>query len=348
MLETIISKRLITVDWPVYIDDKLFNGDKYNVHDKCTDKCRDITIGNETKVCEHGLSHVKRCILGKSILISGIYIHRVDGKKYKKNLLFTKRKTSKEAVNNWFCDFDRKATSISQLIHKEGKKNFEQFHEFVKWAREIKYYSDNLLGKNELARITALESASENLKSLYKTSVMLLDSLDTTAIYFNPTSAKFSSKKSTDIYSMLHKMKMVLEHSKSNKTRSKIKLNGRVQNKHHLYESFKIIPLSLLQNAIKYRQTGDIDVIFEEDDKKLKMSIVSIGYHISDSEIENIFKRGFRTKKAKQMSVEGSGLGLYVSKVVSDAHDFNISVTSELIQPLNKGLAKNTFTAHIH
>lgn len=91
-----------------------------------------------------------------------------------------------------------------------------------------------------------------------------------------------------------------------------------------------------------------MEVIFEEAENKLSMSVVSIGDQISDDEITKLFIRGYRTKKAYQMSVEGSGLGLYVSKVVLDAHDFNILVTSTPVLPENKKLARNVFTVNIH
>lgn len=48
------------------------------------------------------------------------------------------------------------------------------------------------------------------------------------------------------------------------------------------------------------------------------------------------------------MTVEGSGLGLYVLKLVADAHEFPIHVESIRIEPANKNLAKNIFTVQIH
>lgn len=66
------------------------------------------------------------------------------------------------------------------------------------------------------------------------------------------------------------------------------------------------------------------------------------------SQADSLFIRGFRTKKAREMAVEGSGLGLYVLKIVADAHDFEVIVTSTPIQPRNKGLFLNSFEVNIH
>ena len=160
---------------------------------------------------------------------------------------------------------------------------------------------------------------------------MLLDSLDTSSIYFNPESASFGHKRPTDIYSMLHKISLVLSHSKSNKARVKIEINGRVQNKHRVYESFKIIPLSLLQNALKYRKANDVELHFNENGNNLTMEVISYGDLILEDELPKLFDRGFRASSALKSKQEGNGLGLYVAQIVAKVHDFDLSVTSEIL-----------------
>jgi len=349
MLKSIIENKIIDVPWPVYIDSKLYEGSKFKGNSKCDYECKGDTNNDGVNICEHGLSHISKCISGQLVVVTGVFIS--DGllsKRYKRNTNLMQRKVSLDAINLWFKNLEEKYQSIDKLVTKTAKSNFEQFHEFVKWAREIGHYSERLLAKSAKEECDAFGKASEELKSLYKTSVMLLDSLDTTALYFNPESAKFGRKKMTDIYSMVHKIKLVLSHSTANKNRANVVIKGRVENKHKVYESFKIVPLSLIQNAIKYKRTGDVDIIFEEKEGNLMMSVVSIGHEIPENELCKLFMRGYRTAKARQMSIEGSGLGLYVLKIVTDAHDFTVKVKSTPIQPLNKKLAKNIFTISIH
>lgn len=146
---------------------------------------------------------------------------------------------------------------------------------------------------------------------------------------------------------MIHKISLVLAHSKGSKSRINIKIIGNVENKHKVYETFKIIPLSLIQNAIKYRKCSDVDIVFDENGEKLLFSVVSIGDFISEEEIGLLFNRGYRTVNAKRMNVEGNGLGLYALKVVADAHDFDVRVTSTLQKNSHLKLAKNIFTVSI-
>ncbi|HAS8484017.1 TPA: HAMP domain-containing histidine kinase [Vibrio vulnificus] len=349
MLNHIIEKKIIDTPWPVYVNGEFLESDKLGKYEHCSEQCLNRNDSSDSNVCEHGLSYISRKVCGQLVTVAGVFIPTMDNsKKYKRNIKLMQRKASMEAVNKWFSNLDTKSYAINSLVNKTAKNNFDQFHEFVKWAREIGHYSERLLAKSTTSKLSAFENASEDLKSLYKTSVMLLDSLDTTAIYFNPASAKFGRKKMTDIYSMVHKIKLVLSHASTNKSRANVVIKGRVENKHKIYESFKIVPLSLIQNAIKYRLSGDVEVIFNEVGNNLTMSVNSIGYEIPCSEIDKLFVRGFRTRKAREMAVEGSGLGLYVLKVVIDAHEFQVSVSSTPINSDNKKLALNSFTVQIH
>lgn len=349
MINSIIENRIVDVPWPLYVNGKLYDGDKFSVYHECNVSCITNDSGTDELICQHGLTHITRKVAGNLITVSGVYIFNGTlSKKYKRNTVYMQRKVSLESVKLWFSVLDNRINVMQSLVIKTAKNDFEQFHEFVKWAREIGHYSDRLLNKSDKSKSITFDNASDDLKSLYKTSTMLLDALDTTAIYFNPESAKFGRKRLADIYSMVHKIKLVLSHAATTSHRANVVIKGRVENKHKIYESFKIVPLSLIQNAIKYKKSGDVEVVFEEDDGLLNVSVISIGDQISDDEITKLFIRGYRTRKAHQMSVEGSGLGLYVSKVVLDAHDFRFKVTSTSISPENKKLARNIFTVFIH
>lgn len=349
MIKEIIDKRIIDRPFPIFVDLELFDGEKIKKIKNCNNECLQCTSNEFVTKCQNGFSFIKTTIHEKDIIVPCLYIPESEiNKRTRKNVVLMQQKTSLTSINSWLAKLRETYINIFELVNKTAKNNFDQFHEFVKWAREINHYSERLLTKSNPSRIIAFQNASEDLKSLYKTSVMLLDSLDTAALYFNPESAKFGRKSSTDIYSLVHKISTVLSHSKSNKNRLDISIRGKVFNKHHIYESFKVIPLSLLQNAIKYRKTGDIEVVFDEYENSLNFSVVSIGDHIPEEEIQKLFLRGYRTAKAKRMTVEGSGLGLYVLKLVADAHEFPIHVESIRIEPANKNLAKNIFTVQIH
>lgn len=339
MIKSILENRVIDFHWPVRINDLLLDGTKISKSKDCNAAC--WTNNDESHyLCEHNLSYVSKIISEQLVTICGVFIPNESTSKYlKKSTKLKSRKASEESINDWFKLLDEKSKSLAIVIEQHSKKRFDPFHEFVKWANEINHYAEKLMKKN------TFENSSENLKSLYKTSTMLMDSLDTAALYVNPDSATFGRKRNTDLYSMIHKISLVLSHSKSNKNRLKVSLTGRVANQHKVFESFKIIPLSLIQNAIKYKKSKDVQVVFSEHNEKLDFSVISHGDLISEEEIGLLFNRGYRTSSAKQMNVKGTGLGLYALKVVADAHDFEVKVTSSMLD--NESLAKNVFTVSI-
>lgn len=345
MLEDIFEKNIIIPLWPVYVDGKFFEGSKVSKSKLCSFDCIKQLNGTNINQCEHGLSHISKSLEGASFVVSGVYISQSFESK-KINRKYKNQKASIVQINNWMQEVESKFEAINSISNRIAKNKFDQFHEFAKWANEINYYSNRLVNKSKSKHVHGFESANEDLKSLYKTSIMLMDSLDTSSIYFNPASAAFGHKRATDIYSMLHKISLVLSHSKSNKGRIKIPLTGQVDNKHKVYESFKVIPLSFIQNALKYRKGNDVEVNFTESGKELCMSVVSYGDLIPKNELPSLFERGYRTTAAKKSNLEGNGLGLYVAKIVADAHDFELSVSSEY-SCKNTRFAKNKFTVFI-
>lgn len=344
MLKEIFEQNLFPIPWPLYVGDNFFDGTKVAKASFCNIECISGVELKSIYKCKHGLSHVSKTIDGTNLVVTGDYLDSLSCSQ-KLNRKFKSQKASVNNINDWFSEIELKFSSINKISNKIAKDKFDQFHEFAKWANEINFYSNRLVDKSKGSQSSGFEAATEDLKSLYKTSVMLLDSLDTSSIYFNPASASFGHKRSTDIYSMIHKLSLVLSHSKSNKCRVKIQINGRVQNKHRVYESFKIIPLSLLQNALKYRKSNDVEVLFEEVGNSLTMNVISYGDLILENELPRLFERGFRSSSAIKSKLEGNGLGLYVASVVAKAHNFDLSVKSEVL--VGRVIAKNTFTIFI-
>ncbi len=346
MLEGIFENNILVAPWPVYVGEKFFSGSKVTKLIHCNVKCVQGLEGDRIQNCEHGLSHISKTYKGTRFIVSGVYIYSSPENK-KLNKKYKSQKASLVHIQKWMIETEDKFNSITHISTKLAKGRFDQFHEFAKWANEINFYSNRLVEKSKSSKEAGFSAASEDLKSLFKTSVMLLDALDTSSIYFNPSSASFGNKRSTDIYSLVHKISAVLGHSKANKSRVNIPLRGRVEHRHHVYESFKIIPLSFIQNAIKYSKVKNVEIVFQEIEKMLSMSVISYGDLIPENEIPQLFERGFRSVSAKRCGLEGNGLGLYVARIVSDAHKFKLSAKSEL-DGKYQNLAKNTFTIDIH
>jgi len=89
--------------------------------------------------------------------------------------------------------------------------------------------------------------------------------------------------------------------------------------------------VNLLSNASEYTpNSGKITVCVSESEDKIITSVADNGYGISESDIDFIFDKNVTL--AKKYRKVGSGLGLYISKSIINAHGGEITVTSKLNQ----------------
>jgi len=93
--------------------------------------------------------------------------------------------------------------------------------------------------------------------------------------------------------------------------------------------SFKQILINLLSNAIKYNSKGGVVTVDADcDDKYCILDIVDSGDGISKEQLEVIFEAYHRSTERRD--VEGSGIGLGISKQLMEAMGGEMFVESEL------------------
>jgi signal transduction histidine kinase len=89
---------------------------------------------------------------------------------------------------------------------------------------------------------------------------------------------------------------------------------------------------NLLTNAIKNTpKKGIIKINLEEKDDKVYFKIIDTGIGLTEKEMENLFLKFGKIERYGQkmdVDIEGSGLGLYISKEIIDMHGGQIWVES--------------------
>jgi signal transduction histidine kinase len=81
----------------------------------------------------------------------------------------------------------------------------------------------------------------------------------------------------------------------------------------------KIIFQNLLSNAIKYSPAGKKITIDISEDKIKKMVNINVsdqGYGIPMDQHSRVFEKLFRADNIKEKNIEGTGLGLYLVKII--------------------------------
>jgi signal transduction histidine kinase len=88
-------------------------------------------------------------------------------------------------------------------------------------------------------------------------------------------------------------------------------------------EGIKTVVENLLDNALRYTQEGgeiEISLTTPVTETEIQFSIRDNGIGIPEDQKERIFTRFFRASNAIKKETEGSGLGLYISKNIIEAH----------------------------
>ena len=92
----------------------------------------------------------------------------------------------------------------------------------------------------------------------------------------------------------------------------------------------RIVFQNLLSNAVKYTQEGGtILVTIEQQEDEYLFSVSDTGFGIPKKDQPLIFNKLFRADNAKQQGVEGTGLGLYITKTIVEKSGGKIWFESE-------------------
>ena len=94
-------------------------------------------------------------------------------------------------------------------------------------------------------------------------------------------------------------------------------------------ERLERIVLNLLSNALKYSPSKtEVLLKAKKTNKEVTVSVTDRGIGIAPEDIPNLFQRYYRAKGARK--AEGLGLGLYITRMLVEAHGGSIWVESEL------------------
>jgi signal transduction histidine kinase len=188
--------------------------------------------------------------------------------------------------------------------------------------RNAEAIADQFDGQSDDERI---ENAPEDMKSLLKSVKLLNSVLAMTSILANADAATFGQRHPMPVYKVYHRMVRLFEQAAARRG-IEIGMRGSSFQKPPCFDSFEVIALVLLDNAIKYsRPNGNVEVQVDDfADGGVHVAVRSIGPQVPPGEEEAIFGRGVRTERAKMHASRGSGLGLFIAEIVARAHGFDI------------------------
>jgi len=95
-------------------------------------------------------------------------------------------------------------------------------------------------------------------------------------------------------------------------------------------EKIKLAISNFLDNAIRYTpEKGKVIVSLQATDKEIRFSVEDSGIGIPKDQQNRLFTKFFRAANAIRTETEGSGLGLFISKNIIEAHGGKVGFKSE-------------------
>ncbi len=95
-------------------------------------------------------------------------------------------------------------------------------------------------------------------------------------------------------------------------------------------DKLKQVMTNLIMNAIRYTETGKIEIVVSDEEKNGRILVKDTGIGIAGTELGRIFERFYRVDKDRSRSQGGTGLGLAIVKHIVEAHGSKIEVRSEV------------------
>lgn len=99
-------------------------------------------------------------------------------------------------------------------------------------------------------------------------------------------------------------------------------------------DSLEQVLLNLIDNAIKYSakcQSPSVNIkvtLAPDDDSRIRIAITDNGIGMTQTQLDNLFHKFYRAESPLTQQIEGTGLGLYITRSLINAMDGNIDVTS--------------------
>jgi PAS domain S-box-containing protein len=95
-------------------------------------------------------------------------------------------------------------------------------------------------------------------------------------------------------------------------------------------EKMKLVVQNLIENAARYTPPGGkVTVSLKNDKKEVEIAVSDTGVGIPQNQQQRVFSKFFRAQNVIRMETEGTGLGLFITKNIIEAHGGRIWFESE-------------------
>lgn len=215
-------------------------------------------------------------------------------------------------------------TDVKRLENMRSQFVANVSHELKTPLTSIKGFAETIKYVNDPEKrekfLNIINEEAERLTRLINDILTLSDIENSTDVLNEEVNVKNSI---LDVYNLM-----------KNTAESKgIKLSAEINQEAYIYgnvDRFKQMLINLVDNAIKYSETGATVLIKEEiKEGSCKIAVKDTGVGIPKEHIPRLFERFYRVDKARSRAKGGTGLGLAIVKHIVISFNGTIEVNSE-------------------
>lgn len=191
----------------------------------------------------------------------------------------------------------------------------------------VKWYTEILLGEGESLTDEQRQSLQAMAESNERMVELVNALLNVSRIELGATRVEQETCSLTGIADqILSELRPEIEAKHLAITRHYERGSGEVRSDRKLLQ---MILDNLVSNAVKYTPPqGNITVVLEKNPDSISMTVSDTGYGIPTSEQERVFTKLFRAQNIRKRDTTGTGLGLYLVKLIVDKLGGSISFES--------------------
>lgn len=241
-----------------------------------------------------------------------------------------------------FCHFlasqikyERQLKEESQAREKAMKEEAEKEKEFISLTSHQLYTPisiirgfSSMLTNGSLGKLTekqkdAIDKIYNNSKRMVNliTELLTVSRIQTKSFKINPTK--------TDISKIVSEVIDEIDQTKDKKT---VKLEMEIGHLEPVFldpDKIRQVLCNLISNSIKYTSAGKIVLKITQDDMNTNFQIIDKGAGIREEDKEKIFQPFFRGKNILELDNKGTGLGLYIAKMIVETSGGKIGFSSK-------------------
>ncbi len=307
------------------------------------DSLKDASAGSYC--CPYGLaSYVYTSPEGR-IIFTGLRIKGVYDKKKAKVTEATEY-VYNPVIDESACSSIAHEIAVTLWEKRNLETKLEAIRDLLHDARslngQIKNSIDLLWEMNFDEEAIDYDTMIETLKNAHVSSFMISNRFSYFDSVLNPTLAT-SSPYPAVIFKKFDKMRKLLKGYLRKNVWISIDSPTQSDYRYNIYPTFETLLFIILENAIKYSpKNKPVEVLFDERDHLLDVTIKSIGPYCDENEIVHLCDKGFRGENARIAYESGQGFGLNFAKKICSAHNIGLSFQSVYLNK-DHGVKYGTF-----